>query len=154
MDNNCCILQNLKKCRMEKGRCTHKNLTVKKYPRAFIVERCLSSFLFFLFFLISFLFFLSFRPCLKTCKEIYIFFFFCIRFRSPRNRKSSQGHFVCFPFAHSLFCKFVLFLLSLNCTKIQEIYLLYFTRFRKLDVNGPIGEDCTWFNFVRKSISV
>ena len=75
MDKNCCILQNLKKCRMEKGRCTHKYLTVKKYPRTFIVERRLSFFLFFLFFLLSFLFCLSFRPCLKTCKRnLHLFF--------------------------------------------------------------------------------
>ena len=128
---------------MEKGRCTHKYLTVKKYPRTFIVERCLSFFLssFLPFFLPSF--FPSFSVSLfgrvsKPVKEIYIFFF-GIRFRLPRNRKSGQGQFVCSSFAHSLFCKFVLFLLSWNCTKIQEIYLLslnntlLFSRFRKLE---------------------
>ena len=99
---------------------------------------------FFPSFLLSFLFCLSFRPCLKTCKRNLHLFFFGIRFRLPRNRKSGQGQFVCFSFAHSLFCKFVLFLLSWNCTKIQEIYLLslnntlLFSRFRKLEKHGQL----------------
>ena len=161
MDKNCCILQNLKKVQNGKKEDVHINTLQWRNTRGHLLwwDVFLPLFSSFSSLFPSFSFFLFGRVS-KPAKEINIFFFFCIRFRLPRNRKSSQGHFVCFPFAHSLFCKFVLFLLSLNCTKIQEIYLLslnntlLFSGFRKLDVNGPIGEDCTWFNFVRKSISV